>query len=48
MVMLQQEIRIQVENLFSWSEFYSKNHIWEKHTVCENQIQEFKTKHNIF
>jgi len=37
----------QLQCLYSWNEFYSKNQLWEQMDKCTIQIDEFKKKHNI-
>ncbi len=36
-----------LQELFSWSEFYSTNQRWDDYNKCELQIIEFKKQHNL-
>ena len=45
--MEKQEAIKRLQNLFSWSELYSVNQNWDSYNKCENQIIEFKQKHNL-
>lgn len=45
--MKRQEAIKELQNLYSWSEFYSKNQRWDDYNKCEIQIIEFKEKYNL-
>ncbi len=42
-----EEILKELQNLFSWAEFYSKNNQWDAYNKCDMQIFEYKRKHNL-
>lgn len=37
----------ELQNLYSWSEFYQKNERFADAEKTKNQINEFKKKHNL-
>lgn len=41
------KIRKELECLYSWAEFYSKNQQWDKMDICQVQIENFKTKYGL-
>jgi len=45
--MKKEEAIKQLQNLFSWAEFYSKNQQWDAYNKCDIQILEFKQLHNL-
>jgi len=45
--MKREEILKQLQNLFSWAEFYSKNHLFDAYAKCDQQITEYKLKHDL-
>lgn len=45
--MKREEILKQLQNLFSWAEFYSKNQQWDSYAKCDQQILEYKLKHDL-
>ncbi len=42
-----QEIRKQLECLYSWAEFYGKNQQWDSMDKAESQIALFKHENNL-
>ncbi len=44
---MKQELRKELECLFSWSEFYAKNQQWSSFEKILTQIDTFKLNHNI-
>lgn len=36
-----------LQNLYSWSELYSKNNNWDAYNKCQQQIEEHKSKYNL-
>ena len=45
--MKKQEAIKQLECLYSWAEFYSKNQQWDAYNKCEIQIIEHKKSNNL-
>ena len=45
--MNKEEVINKLQELFNWSELYSKNQRWDDYNKCELQIIEFKTKHKL-
>jgi hypothetical protein len=45
--MNKEEVIKKLQELFSWSEFYSKNQRWDDYNKCELQVIEFKNKHKL-
>ena len=37
----------ELQNLYSWAEFYAKNQLWAQYDKCQNQIEELKYKMGI-
>ena len=43
----QREIQKQLENLFSWADFYKQNQRWTEWAKTQDQIDAFKNKHGL-